>query len=148
MFSKKAFPYVMPFWISLIVVIIMCCVMSCLNAGGIHFPVILRDILIGTGVAYAVSILLPVNKWSGQFTGLFHAKEGGLVFNLLRNVIPTIVMGILMTVLFIYLAIGFAPYFLAACLNSLPLGLAVGYLAGLLATPIALRLTGMLCTKE
>jgi len=36
---------------------------------------------------------------------------------------------------------------LAACLRSLPLGLAVGYVAGLLVTPLALKLTAMMCNK-
>lgn len=148
MFSKKAFPYVMPFWISLFVVIIMCCVMSMVNAGGIHFPGILRDILIGTAVAYASSVALPVNKWSEQFAGLFHAKHGTLTWTLLSNVIPTIIMGVLMTLLFTYLAIGFAPYYLAACISSLPLGLGVGYIAGLLVTPLAMKLTAILCSKD
>jgi len=138
----------MPFWISLIVVIIMCCVMSFVNAGGIHFPGILRDILIGTLVAYIGSIVLPVNQWSAKLTGLFQIGQGSLRYALVSNVIPTIVMGMLMTVLFTYLAIGFTPYFLAACMNSLPLGLAVGYMAGLVATPIALKLTELICTKE
>ena len=138
----------MPFWISLFVVIIMCCVMSMVNAGGIHFPGILRDIVIGTLVAYAGSVALPVNKWSEQFAGLFRAKHGTLMHTLLSNVIPTIIMGVLMTLLFTYLAIGFAPYYLAACLSSLPLGLGVGYLAGLLVTPVALKLTGMMCTRD
>lgn len=148
MFSKKAFPKVMPFWISLFVVIVMCCVMSLVNAGGIHFPGILRDILIGTVVAYLGSILLPVNKWSEQFAGLFHAKHGTVAHMLLSNVIPTIVVGILMTLLFTYLAIGFAPYYLAACLRSLPLGLGIGYIAGLLATPVAFKLTAMMCSQN
>jgi len=148
MFSKKAFPFVMPFWISLFVVIIMCCVMSLVNAGGIHFPGIARDILIGTVVAYIGSVVLPVNKWSGKFAGLFRAKSGTIVHTLLSNVVPTIVMGILMTLLFTYLAIGFAPYYLAACLRSLPLGLGIGYIAGLLATPVALKLTALMCSKN
>lgn len=113
----------MPFWISLIVVVIMCCVMSVVNTGGIHFPGILRDIAVGTVVAWAASVLLPVNAWSEWFCGLFGVKHGSAAFVLLNNVIPTIVMGILMTLLFTYLAIGFPPYFFAACLGSLPLGL-------------------------
>lgn len=148
MFSKKAFPFVMPFWISLFVVIIMCCVMSLVNAGGIHFPGIVRDILIGTVVAYIGSTALPVNKWSAQFAELCHAKPGTIAHTLLSNVVPTIVMGILMTLLFTYLAIGFAPYYLAACLSSLPLGLGIGYIAGLLATPVAMKLTALMCSKN
>ena len=148
MFSKKSFPLVMPFWLSLVIVVIMCVVMSLVNAGGIHFPGILRDIAIGTVVAYGASVLLPVNKWSDGFAGLFKLKHGTLAYTLVSSIIPTVIMGILMTLLFTYLAIGFAPYFLAACLGSLPLGLAVGYVAGLVATPIALKLTGMMCTKE
>lgn len=147
MFSKKAFRFVMPFWISLIVVVIMCCVMSMVNAGGIHFPGILRDIAVGTMVAWGASVLLPVNAWSERFCGLFGAKHGSVAFVLLNNVIPTLVMGILMTLLFTCLAIGFPPYFIAACLGSLPLGLGVGYIAGLIATPIALKLAGAMCTK-
>ena len=147
MLSQKAFRFVMPFWISLIVVVIMCCVMSVVNTGEIHFPGILRDIAVGTVVAWAASVLLPVNAWSEWFCGLFGVKHGGAVFVLLNNVIPTIVMGILMTLLFTYLAIGFPPYFFAACLGSLPLGLGVGYVAGLIATPIALKLAGAMCTK-
>lgn len=148
MFPKKAFRFVMPFWISLIVVTIMCCVMSLVNAGGIYFPGILRDIAIGTAVAYAASVLLPVNRWSEAFTRLCRVRQDSVACTLLSNVVPTIVMGILMTLLFTYLAIGFVPYFLAACLSSLPLGLGVGYLAGMVATPIALKLTGMMCTRE
>ena len=111
MFSKKAFPYVMPFWISFIVVVIMCCVMSIVNAGGIHFPGIMRDTAIGTAVAYAASVLLPVTHWSEAFTGLFPVRHGSAAYILLNNVIPTLVMGILMTLLFTYLAIGFPPFF-------------------------------------
>lgn len=57
-------------------------------------------------------------------------------------------MGVLMTLLFTYLAIGFAPYYLAACISSLPLGLGVGYIAGLLVTPLAMKLTAILCSKD
>lgn len=138
----------MPFWISFIVVVIMCCVMSMVNAGGIHFPGILRDITIGTIVAYVASILLPVNQWSAAFLKLFSVTHGTIAYALLSNVIPTIIMGILMTLLFTYLAIGFSPFFLSACLSSLPLGLGIGYLAGMIATPVALKLTSAMCTKE
>lgn len=138
----------MPFWISFIVVVIMCCVMSIVNAGGVHFPGVVRDIAIGTAVAYAASVLLPVTRWSEAFTGLFPVRHGSAAYILLNNVIPTLVMGILMTLLFTYLAIGFPPFFFSACLSSLPLGLGVGYLAGLIAAPAALKLTAVLCTKE
>ena len=148
MFPKKTFPFVMPFWICLIVVSIMSVVMGYVNAGAIHFPGILWDIAIGTAVAYAASVLLPVNKWSAAFTELLKLRHGTLLHTLMGNIIPTLVMGILMTLLFTWMAIGFPPYFLAACISSLPLGLAVGYIAGLIATPIALKLTTMLCTKE
>ncbi len=148
MFSKRAFRFVMPFWIALIVVVIMCCIMSLVKTGGIPFPGILRNIAIGTTVAYAASVLLPVNRWSEAFTRLFRVKQRGLAYALLSNVVPTIVLGVLMTVLFTYLAIGCPPYFLAACAGDMPLGLGVGYLAGMFATPIALKLAARMCTKE
>lgn len=148
MFSKKAFRFVMPFWIALIIVVIMCCVMSLVKTGGIPFPGILRNIAIGTAVAYAASVLLPVNRWAEAFPGLFRVKQGSLAYALLSNVIPTIVLGVLMTMLFTYLAIGCPPYFLAACVGDLPLGLGVGYLAGMVATPISMKLAACMCTKD
>ena len=148
MFSKKAFRFVMPFWIALIIVVIMCCVMSQVKTGGIPFPGILRNIAIGTAVAYAVSVLLPVSRWAEWFAMLFRVKQGSIVYVLLSNVIPTIIFGILMTLLFTYLAIGLPPYFVAACIGDLPLGLGVGYLAGLVAMPISLKLAAAMCTKD
>ena len=138
----------MPFWIALIVVSIMCCVMSLVKTGGIPFPGILCNIAIGTAVAYAASVLLPVNRWSEAFAELFSASRGSIAYALLSNVIPSIVLGVLMTVLFTYLAIGFPPYFFAACVSDLPLGLGVGYLAGMAATPVALKLAARMCTKD
>jgi len=148
MFSKKAFRFVMPFWLVLIIVVIMCCVMSLAKTGEIPFPGILHNIAIGIAVAYAVSILLPINRWSDAFAGLFHARQGSFAYALLSNVIPTIIFGILMTLLFTYLAIGLPPYFVAACIGDLPLGLGVGYLAGLVAMPISLKLAAAMCTKD
>ena len=148
MLSKKAFRFVMPFWLVLIIVVIMCCVMSLAKTGGISFPEILRNIAIGTAAAYTVSILLPINRWSDAFAGLFHAQQGSFAYALLSNVIPTIIFGILMTLLFTYLAIGLPPYFVAACIGDLPLGLGVGYLAGLVAMPISLKLAAAMCTKD
>ena len=148
MFSKKAFRFVMPFWIALIIVVIMCCVMSLVKTGGIPFPGILRNIAIGTAVAYAVSVLLPVNRWAEWFAMLFRVKQGSIVYVLLSNVIPSIVLGVLMTLLFTYLAIGCPPYFFAAFVSDLPLGLGIGYLAGVVATPIAMKLAACMCIKD
>ena len=148
MLSKKAFRFVMPFWIALIIVVIMCCVMSLVKTGEIPFPGILRNMAIGIAVAYPASVLLPVSRWAEAFAGMFRVKQSSIVYALLSNVIPSIVLGVLMTLLFTYLAIGFPPYFFAACVGDLPLGLGVGYLAGLIATPISMKLTACMCTKD
>lgn len=148
MFSKKSFKYVMSFWTSFLLVIIMSVVMTLVNAGAIHFPGILRDIAIGTVVAYGAGLLIPVGKWADAFAGLFKVQHGSLAFSLLSNVVYTLFFGILMTVLFTAMAIGFPPYFLQACLGGLPLGLAVGYIAGCIVNPVSLKLTRMMCTKE
>lgn len=148
MFSKKAFPYVISFWTAFLLVIIMSTVMSLINTGTIHFPDHLYNIALGTVVAYIAGLVVPIAKWANAFAGMFKAKPGTIPFSLLSNVVYTVFFGILMTVLFTALAIGFPPYFLQACLGGLPLGFLVGYIAGCIVSPIALRLTIIMCSKN
>ena len=147
MFSKRAFPYIMSFWSAFGIVLTMCIIMSLVNIGTIAFPGIIRDIALGTAVAYSISVLLPVSKWADGFATLCKAKPGTLAFSLLGNVIFDLFIGIPMTFLFTALAIGFPPYYLFACLEGLPLGLGVGYVASAIVTPVALKLTMKMCTK-
>lgn len=147
MFTMKKFPYVLQFWFALFMASIMTIVMGFINTGGIQFPGVLMDILVGVVLAYIAGIVIPVKKLADGFARLFKAKDDTLAFLLLSTVIYALYYSIVFSVFFTARAIGFPPYFLSAVISGIPSGFVVGYVVSIIVTPLALKLTYKMCSK-
>lgn len=147
MFTMKAFKYVLPFWITLLVVIVMTVTMSLINGGAIPFPGILGQIAYGTAIGYILGLVIPVGKWADAFAGLLKARQGSLGYTLAINLVYATFFTVVMSAAFTAYFIGFPPFFLSAVAASMPVGFAVGYVVGVLATPLAVKLSMAMCGK-
>ena len=148
MFSMKHFPYVLQFWISLLMATAMTVIFSFIKAGGIFFPGVLMDCAVATAIAYVAGLVVPLKKLADGFAHLCKAKDGTLAHNLLSTLIYAIYYSIVFSVYFVAKAIGFPSYFLKAVISDIPLGFAIGYVAALIVTPIAVRITKKMCKKS
>jgi hypothetical protein len=146
-FSKNEFNYVMLFWMALMLSLVMSLVMTYANAGFIPFPGILLTILLGTCIAYIAGSVVPIAKLAHSLALACKLKEGKLLFHLLTNLVMAVYFATLMTIAFTAMAIGFPLHFWKAVLYSLPLALTVGYIAGVLLSPIAVKLAHLMCSK-
>jgi hypothetical protein len=118
----------------------------------IPFPGILLDMLkgfiAGNIIVSVIGLLLPVQKLAEKFAGLFNAKTGTFVYNLLTTFIYVSFYVVIFGFLYTALAIGFPPYFLIVVLKGMPLSFAVCYVVGVAINPIALKLSFWTCSKS
>jgi len=151
-FTMKAFKYVIQFWFSFLMIIIVVPAFSLIYTGRITFPGVLLDILkgfiAGNVIVYVIGLLLPIQKLAEKFAGLFNAKIGTFAHNLLTTFIYVSFYVVIFGFLYTALAIGFPPYFLIVVLKGIPLGFAVCYVAGVAVNPIALKLSFWICSKK
>ena len=152
MFTMKAFKYVIQFWFSFLMVIVVVPAFSFIYTGHIPFPGILLDMLkgfiAGNVIVNVIGLLLPVQKLAEKFAGLFNAKIGTFAYNLLTTFIYVSFYVVIFGFLYTALAIGFPPYFLMVVLKGMPLSFAVCYVVGVTINPIALKLSFWTCSKN
>jgi len=148
----KAFKYVIQFWFSFLMIIIVVPAFSLIYTGRIPFPGVLLDMLkgfiAGNIIVYVIGLLLPVQKLAEKFAGLFNAKIGTFAYNLLTTFIYVSFYVVIFGFLYTALAIGFPPYFLMVVLKGMPLSFAVCYVVGVTINPIALKLSFWTCSKN
>lgn len=148
MFTMKAFKYVIQFWSSILMVIVIVPVFSLIYAGTVPFPGILRDMLVGFVVANVVGLLIPIYSLADKFAKLFHTKNGTIVYILLTTFIYSSFYVTFFGLFYTALAIGFPPNYLQVVINSIPLGFAVSYVISLAINPVAMKLTLWTCSKD
>jgi len=151
LFTMKAFKYVIQFWFSFLMIIIVVPAFSLIYTGRIPFPGVLLDMLkgfiAGNVIVYVIGLLLPIQKLAEKFAGLFNAKIGTFAYNLLTTFIYVSFYVIIFGFLYTVLAIGFPPYYLMVVLKGMPLSFAVCYVVGVAINPIALKLSFWTCSK-
>ena len=151
MFTMKAFKYVIQFWFSFLMIIIVVPAFSLIYTGRVPFPDVLLDILkgfiAGNVIVSVIGLLLPIQKLAEKFAGLFNAKIGTFAYNLLTTFIYVSFYVVIFGFLYTALAIGFPPYFFIVVLKGMPLSFAVCYVAGVAVNPLALRLSYWTCSK-
>ena len=149
MFTMKAFKYVIQFWFSFLMVIVVVPVFSLIYAGRIPFPGILLDMLTGfiagNVIVNVIGLFLPVQKLAERFVGLFNAKTGTFAYNLLATFVYVSIYVVIFGCLYTALAIGFPPYYFPVVLKGMPLSFAVCYVVGVAINPIALKLSFWTC---
>jgi hypothetical protein len=152
MFTMKAFKYVIQFWFSFLMIIIVVPAFSLIYTGCVPFPGVLLDMLkgfiAGNVIVYVIGLLFPIQKLAEKFAGLFNAKIGTFAYNLLTTFIYVSFYVVIFGFLYTALAIGFPPYFLIVVLKGMPLSFAVCYVAGVAVNPLALRLSLWICSKS
>jgi len=151
MFTMKAFKYVIQFWFSFLMIIIVVPAFSLIYTGRVPFPGVLLDMLkgfiAGNVIVSVIGLFLPIQKLAEKFAGLFKAKTGTFAHNLLTTFIYVSFYVVIFGFLYTALAIGFPPYFLTAVLKGMPLSFAVCYVAGVAVNPLALRLSFWMCGR-
>ena len=151
MFTMKAFKYVIQFWFSFLMIIIVVPAFSLIYTGRVPFPDVLLDILkgfiAGNVIVSVIGLLLPIQKLAEKFAGFFNAKIGTFAYNLLTTFIYVSFYVVIFGFLYTALAIGFPPYFLLVVLKGMPLSFAVCYVAGVAINPLALKLSFWTCSK-
>jgi len=152
MFTMKAFKYVIQFWFSFLMIIIVAPAFSLIYTGRVPFPGVLLDILkgfvAGNIIVSVIGLLVPLQKLAEKFAGLFDAKIGTFAYNLLTTFIYVSFYVVIFGFLYTALAIGFPPYFLIVVLKGIPLSFAVCYAAGVAVNPLALKLSFWTCSKS
>jgi hypothetical protein len=147
----KAFKYVIQFWFSFLMIIIVVPAFSLIYTGRVPFPGVLLDMLkgfiAGNIIVSVIGLFLPVQKLAEKFAGLFKAKTGTFAYNLLTTFIYVSFYVVIFGFLYTALAIGFPPYFLIAVLKGMPLSFAVCYVTGVAVNPLALRLSFWMCGR-
>jgi hypothetical protein len=148
----KAFNYVIQFWFSFLMIIIVVPAFSLIYTGRVPFPGVLLDMLegfiAGNIIVYVIGLLFPVQKLAEKFAGFFNAKTGTFAYNVLTTFIYVSFYVVVFGCLYTALAIGFPPYFLIVVLKGMPLSFAVCYVAGVAINPIALKLSFWTCSKS
>jgi len=148
----KAFKYVIQFWFSFLMIIVVVPAFSMIYTGRVLFPIILLDMLkgfiAGNVIVYVIGLLIPIQKLAEKFAGLFKAKIGTFAYNLLTTFVFVSFYVVIFGVLYTALAIGFPPYFFLVVLKEIPLSFAVCYIAGVAVNPIALKLSFWTCGKN
>lgn len=143
MIPKKYYPFVMNFWNTLFMTVIMTTVFTLYNTGTISLLPFLNDIWRGFLIGYIVSIIVPVGKMGQDLTAKLGATPGSVKYALLSAIPPTVVMVIVMCFAFTFFAIGLqfgAMALIMGALSSMPLGFVVAYLCGVLLTPVSMKL--------
>lgn len=148
MFTMKAFKYVIQLCSSVLMVIIVIPVFSYIYSGGIPFPGVLCDMLFGFIIANVIGLLIPVQPLADKFAKQFHAKNGTFVYTLLTTIVYSLFYVIFFGLLYTALAIGFPPNYLQVVIKGIPLGFAVSYVISLAVSPIALKLSLWICSKD
>jgi len=148
MFSMKAFKYVVQFWFSFLMVIVIVPVFTYLAAGTIPFPGVLRDMLFGFVIANVVGLLIPVQPLADKFAKLFRAKDGSFVYILLTTFIYCLFYVVFFSFLYTALAIGFPPYYLQTVIKGIPYSFAVSYVFSVAINPVAMKLSLWTCSKD
>ena len=152
MFTMKAFKYVIQFWFSFLMIIVVVPAFSLIYTGRIPFPGILLDMLkgfiAGNVIVSVIGLLFPVQKLAEKFAGLFNVKIGTFAYNLLTTFIYVSFYVVIFGCLYTALAIGFPPYYLMVVLKGIPLSFAVCYIVGVAINPIALKLSFWTCSKS
>ena len=108
----------------------------------------LKGFIAGNVIVYVIGLLLPVQKLAEKFAGLFKAKIGTFVYNLLTTFIYVSFYVVIFGFLYTALAIGFPSYFFIVVLKGMPLSFAVCYVVGIVINPIALKLSFWTCSKS
>jgi len=148
----KAFKYVIQFWFSFLMIIVVVPAFSLIYTGRIPFPGVLLDMLkgfiAGNVVVNVIGLLLPVQKLAEKFAGLFNAKPGTFAYNLLTTFMYVSFYVVIFGLLYTALAIGFPPYYFMVVLKGIPLSFAVCYVVGVAINPIALKLSFWTCSKS
>lgn len=148
MLKKSAFPHAMNFIVTLIMIIIMAASMSLINSGHIFIFSLIKEIIIGTLIGFALLEILPIGKLSDKFaTKVCKQNRGSGKYILADNLIRTIFMTLVMNTLFTFMAIGIVPYYFNAWLGGILPGFIIGYIAGLLAGAIGEKLCTKLCSR-
>jgi len=152
MFTMKAFKYVIQFWFSFLMIIVVVPAFSLIYTGRVPFPGILLDMLkgfiAGNVIVYIIGLLLPIQKLAEKFAGVFNAKIGTFAYNLLTTFIYVSFYVVIFGFLYTALAIGFPPYYLMVVLKGMSLNFAVCYIVGVTINPIALKLSFWTCGKN
>ena len=151
-FTMKAFKYVIQFWFSFLMIIVVVPAFSLIYTGRITFPGVLLDMLkgfiAGNIIVYVIGLLFPVQRIAEKFAGLFNAKIGTFAYNLLTTFIYVSFYVVIFGFLYTALAIGFPPYYFMAVLKGIPLSFAVCYVVGAAINPLALKLSFWTCSKS
>jgi hypothetical protein len=108
----------------------------------------LKGFVAGNIIVYVIGLLLPIQKLAENFAGLFNAKIGTFVYNLLATFIYVSLYVVIFGFLYTAIAIGFPPYYLMVVLKGMPLSFAVCYFVGVAINPIALKLSFWTCSKS
>ena len=143
MIPKKYYPFVMNFWNTLFMTVIMTTVFTLYNTGTIAIGPFLNDIWRGFLIGYIVSVVVPVGKMGQVLCQKLGAAPGSLKFALISALPPTVVMVVVMCFAFTFFAIGLqygAMALIMGALGSMPLGFLVAYLCGVLLTPVSMKL--------
>ena len=152
LFTMKAFKYVIQFWFSFLMIIIVAPAFSLIYTGSVPFPGILLEMLkgfiAGNIIVNIIGLLLPIQKLAEKFAGLFKVKTGTFAYNLLTTFVYVSFYVVIFGVLYTALAVGFPPYFLLVVLKGMPLSFAVCYVVGVAINPIALKLSFWTCSKN
>jgi hypothetical protein len=125
---------------------------SLIYTGRIPFPGVLLDMLkgfiAGNVIVYVIGLLVPVQKLAEKFAGLFNAKIGTFLNNLLTTFIYVSFYVVIFGLLYTAITIGFPPYYFLVVLKGIPLSFAVCYVVGVAINPIALKLSFWTCSKK
>jgi len=148
MFTMKAFRYVVQFWFSFLMVIVVVPVFCYLAAGTVPFPGVLRDMLFGFVIANVVGLFVPVQPLADRFAKLFNAKNGTFAYILLSTFIYCSIYVVFFSFLYTALAIGFPSYYLQVVVKSIPFGFAVSYIISVAINPIAMKFSYWTCSKD
>jgi len=152
LFTMKAFKYVIQFWFSFLMIIVVVPAFSLIYTGRITFPGVLLDMLkgfiAGNIIVYVIGLLLPVQKLAEKFAGLLKAKIGTFAYNLLTTFIYVSFYVVIFGFLYTALAIGFPPYYLMVVLKGMPLSFTVCYVVGVAINPLAMKLSFWTCSKD
>lgn len=148
MFTMKAFRFVVQFWFSFLMVIVVVPVFSFIASGTVSFPGIFLDMLIGFIIANAIGLVIPLHPLADRFAKRFDAKSGSFKYILLTTFVYSAIYVLFFAFLYTALAIGFPSNYLIVVINGIPMSFAVSYVISVAINPIAMRLSFWTCSKK
>lgn len=148
MVSKKYFGLVMGTWLMLAMAIVMAVVVQIITTGKVVFMASVIMAAEAFAINFITGLIIPAPKFGDKVAVMCSAKEGTFKFMAISTFIVAGIYVTIVSLVMTIISVGLSPMLVPAWLSVYPFVFIIGYVIAVLFTPIALKLTMLIVTKE